>query len=96
MGRGFLQVIGALGFSGDTTGPHLHLHVADSVDTLASEGLPFVITGYEGLGRYRNIGQLGRGPWEGAESVAHRRTQEWPAYNVVIRFDGSGASAQVR
>jgi murein DD-endopeptidase MepM/ murein hydrolase activator NlpD len=23
------QVIGALGFSGDTTGPHLHIHVAD-------------------------------------------------------------------
>lgn len=90
------QGIAALGFSGDTTGPHLHLHVADSVDTLDGEGLPFVISGYEELGRYRDIAQLGHAAWEGAGSGVRHRSQEWPTYNIVVRFDGPAASAQAR
>ncbi len=37
------QVIAALGFTGDSTEPHLHFHVADSASPLAGEGLPFEI-----------------------------------------------------
>jgi murein DD-endopeptidase len=33
--------IAALGFTGSTTGPHLHLHVADRNSPLGAEGLPF-------------------------------------------------------
>jgi murein DD-endopeptidase MepM/ murein hydrolase activator NlpD len=36
------QVIGDLGFSGDTTAPHLHLHVADGANPL-EDALLFVI-----------------------------------------------------
>jgi murein DD-endopeptidase MepM/ murein hydrolase activator NlpD len=43
------QVTGALGFSGDTTAPHLHLHVADGANPLEAEGLPFVIGPLERL-----------------------------------------------
>jgi murein DD-endopeptidase len=35
------QVIASLGFTGDSTEPHLHFHVADSPSPLLGEGLPF-------------------------------------------------------
>jgi murein DD-endopeptidase MepM/ murein hydrolase activator NlpD len=34
------QVIGAVGFSGNSTEPHLHFHVTDGVDPLLSAGVP--------------------------------------------------------
>ena len=37
------QVIGLLGNAGDGGSPHLHFHVMDRPDPLASDGLPFVI-----------------------------------------------------
>lgn len=37
------DVIGKLGNSGNTDAPHLHFHVMDGPDPLASNGLPFVI-----------------------------------------------------
>ncbi|WP_457310631.1 M23 family metallopeptidase [Sphingomonas sp. UYAg733] len=82
VGRG--ESIGALGFSGDTTGPHLHLHVADGLDPLRAEGLPFVIDAYTQVGRYDDIGSLGRAKWQ-APGVA-LKLREWPASNVVVRF----------
>ncbi len=35
------QVIASLGFTGDSTEPHLHFHVADNPFPLSGEGLPF-------------------------------------------------------
>ncbi len=35
------QVLASLGFTGDSTEPHLHFHVADSPSPLAGEGLPY-------------------------------------------------------
>ena len=36
------QVLGLIGNSGRTDAPHLHFHVSDGKDPLASEGVPFV------------------------------------------------------
>jgi hypothetical protein len=36
------DVIGLLGNSGNSTAPHLHIHVSDRPDPLESEGVPFV------------------------------------------------------
>jgi peptidase M23-like protein len=78
------QVIGALGFSGDSTGPHLHLHVADCGDPLRCEGVPYDIEGMIALGRYDDPAAIGSKPWraEQEKSIA----PEWPGSNVVVRF----------
>jgi hypothetical protein len=40
------QVIGALGNSGNSDAPHLHFHLMDGPDPLASNGLPFVLKSF--------------------------------------------------
>jgi murein DD-endopeptidase MepM/ murein hydrolase activator NlpD len=84
------QVIGALGFSGDSTGPHLHFHVSDGAAPLAGEGLPFVVAGYEALGDYPDLGDFDAGkPWRAlpAQTAPGRRGQ-MPAPGAVVDFPG--------
>jgi len=78
------EVIAALGFTGDSTGPHLHLHVADAAVPLAAEGLPFVFDRFEVLGRYAEIAALGKAPWQ--RDGVGRRERERPGPNTVIDF----------
>jgi len=65
------EVIGRLGNSGNSTGPHLHFHLSDRNQPLAAEGLPYVIDSWE----------LMRAPdrWE-------RRTNEIPMRDARVRF----------
>jgi len=79
------DMIGALGFTGDSTGPHLHMHVADGADPLLAEGLPFVIIGYDEIGRYADLSSMGSRRW--AADGKRRRTVQWPGSNTVVRFD---------
>lgn len=81
------QVLGALGFTGDTTGPHLHFHVADGETPLGGEGVPFAIDRFTLLGRYVDIGGLGARPWDPPPAgLEPRRAAEWPDSNAVVRF----------
>ena len=78
------QVIASLGFSGESTGPHLHFHVADADSPLGGEGLPFEIRRFVRLGRYDDIARLGQ-PWRPAADDTARRN-EWPGSNTVVTF----------
>jgi hypothetical protein len=84
------QVIGALGFSGDSTGPHLHFHVSDGSAPLAGEGLPFVITSYETLGDYPDLDDFDAGKtWRTLPTqTVHGRHEEMPAPSTVVDFSG--------
>jgi murein DD-endopeptidase MepM/ murein hydrolase activator NlpD len=45
------QVIGRLGNSGSSSGPHLHFQVMDRPSALASDGLPYVLSRFDLTGR---------------------------------------------
>jgi murein DD-endopeptidase len=65
------QVLASLGFTGDSTEPHLHFHVADSPSPLAGEGLPFELERF----RVQDAG------------ATRIRQRERPAPNAVVTFD---------
>lgn len=81
MSRG--EVIASVGFTGQSTGPHLHLHVANNSDPLLSEGLAFVFDDFELVGRYEDFSLFGKFRWIEA---GDRRKEERPPVNSVVRF----------
>jgi murein DD-endopeptidase len=79
------QVLGELGFSGDSTGPHLHFHVADGPSPVRAEGRPFALERFRVLGRYEDLSRLGSAPWAPREPAATAlRGGELPEGNSVI------------
>jgi murein DD-endopeptidase len=81
------QVIAALGFTGESSAPHLHFHVADGSTPLGAEGIPFTFHRFVLLGHYSRIGELGSTRWEPLNSgLPATRIDEMPSANAVLHF----------
>lgn len=81
------DVIGALGFSGESTGPHLHFHIANANSPLDAEGLPFEIRSFRVVGSYPDIAKLGMAWTPVSPGQAREAVAEWPDGNEVLTFD---------
>jgi murein DD-endopeptidase len=78
-------VIAQLGYTGQSAGPHLHFHVADSTTPLNAEGLPYVFQEFKTVGAFSSTEQFGQGkPWREADVKIHRL--ELPTAFSVVDF----------
>lgn len=82
-----MQVIASVSFTGQTTGPHLHFHIADRNSPLGAEGIPFVFERFMMLGVYPDFTKFGVAPWTRLQEGQHTSVmKERPAPTSVIRF----------
>lgn len=79
------DVIASLGFTGQTTGPHLHFHIADANSPLGAEGMPFVFERFTVLGSYPDFEKFGKMLWTPLENQSVI-IEERPRPNSVIKF----------
>lgn len=79
------QAIAEVGFSGDSTEPHLHFHVSDSAMPLEGEGLPYALDRFRVTGRVTDWNAFGTQRWKDVPPriVEH----EFPESGDVIDFD---------
>jgi hypothetical protein len=82
------SVIGLLGYTGESTGPHLHFHISDNNSPLNAEGLPYQLEQFTILGSYSSIETFGKSqPWSPAPAGLDVRPRgEFPAPLTVAEF----------
>lgn len=88
------QALARIGNSGNTLGPHLHFHVSDAREPLASEGLPFRLRRFDLVGRVPALPALLAGtPWTpDARQPAREVGGEMPLENMVVRVEAESAA----
>ncbi|MDC6166987.1 M23 family metallopeptidase [Paucibacter sp. XJ19-41] len=85
------QPLARVGRSGiNSSGPHLHLHMADRPALLHAQGQPFVLSAFRQLGTYAKMDQAESGRlWiaDPAAPAGQLVSGELPAPNAVLRFE---------
>jgi murein DD-endopeptidase MepM/ murein hydrolase activator NlpD len=76
------QILGKLGNSGNSSAPHLHFHLCNGRDGLASEGLPFSFASYDLLGSMP-FEDVESKPWT-PSGPPQKRTAEMPMLDQVV------------
>jgi murein DD-endopeptidase len=82
------SIIGQLGYTGQSTGPHLHFHVSDNNSPLNAEGLPYGLQKFRILGAYLSPATFGQAlPWTPiGVGIDSERRNELPAPFAVVEF----------
>lgn len=78
------QVLAEVGFTGDSTEPHLHFHVSDSPSPLEGEGMPYALSRVLLLGRVKNWNDFGSRRWQDFRPRMVER--EFPQSGDVVDF----------
>jgi hypothetical protein len=84
-------VLGKLGNSGNTSGPHLHFHIMTGPSVLGSDGVPYVIESFDLAGQI-DIAAFDAAPdltgnWKkGSLSEPERRERDFPLHLNIIDF----------
>ncbi len=84
------QVLGKLGNSGNSTGPHLHFHIVKGKDPLASQGVPYVIDKFSVTGQSATA-ELAEPFFTGAPLATSAEftgshANQMPADNTIVTF----------
>ena len=82
------QVLAEVGFSGDSTEPHLHFHVSDSPRPLEGEGMPYALSRLYVIGQFKDWHDFGRHRWQ--DVPPRIGNGEFPDAGDVIEFKRSG------
>jgi hypothetical protein len=82
------QVIGLLGNTGNSFAPHLHFHVMDGPEPVASNGLPYVFRSFESEGTLTNsVDDLVEGrPAQIGPALAGPHRLQLPMNNQIVDF----------